>query len=240
MISKNIYSMVIPMKIKKIHRWENLTLSDAKSIQIELAKNVIVDGKVSDVNYIAAGDLAFSKDGIAFGAVVLIKYPEFEIVEKHTGKERVRFPYFPGYLTFREAPLLLSLFQKLEITPELVMIDGQGIAHPRKLGLGAHIGLFLGVPTIGIAKSRLIGEYDEPDIEKGSWNWLTTNGEKSGMVVRTRKNVKPIFISPGNLIGFESALDWTLKCSIKYRIPEPTRLAHNTVTNFKKSQINPL
>ncbi|MCD6595172.1 deoxyribonuclease V [bacterium] len=220
-----------------MHSWENLTLADAKSIQNNLARDIIVDGVSKNVNYIAAGDLAFSKDSTAFGAVVLMTYPEFEIVELHTGKERVRFPYIPGYLTFREAPLLLSLFEKLQIVPDLVMVDGQGIAHPRKMGLGAHIGLFLGIPTIGVAKSRLIGKYDEPKIEKGSWSWLTHKSEKIGMVVRTRKNVKPLFISPGNLIGFESALNWTLKCSIKYRIPEPTKIAHNTVTNFKKSQI---
>jgi len=225
------------MKIQKIHSWENLTIDDARSLQTNLASRLVLDSGPDKVDTIAAGDLAFSKDGYALGAVLLLSYPDFELLELHTGYEKVRFPYIPGYLSFREAPLLLKLFEKLEGTPDLVMLDGQGIAHPRKLGLAAHIGLFLQKPTIGVAKSRFVGSYDEPDIEKGSWTWLTYKGENIGMVVRTRTNVKPVFISPGNLISFENALRWTLAASIRYRIPVPTAMADREVGRFKKSRI---
>jgi len=221
------------VKIEKIHSWDDITISDAKQLQRHLASMVKVEGDVENVKVIAAGDLAFSKNGVAYAAVVVLSYPSFERLELYTGTEDVRFPYIPGYLSFREAPLLLNLFEKMSIVPDLVMIDGQGIAHPRRLGLAAHIGLFLKIPTIGVAKSRLIGDYDEPGIEKGAWNWMYHKGERIGMVVRTRRNVKPIFISPGYGIGFESSLDWVLKCAVKYRIPVPTRMAHIEVTKFK-------
>ncbi len=223
------------MKTRKIHNWENITIDKARELQKNLTKEVIINGGPKNVRTIAAGDLAFSKDGTAYAAVVLLSYPKFELLELHTGTEDVRFPYIPGYLTFREAPLLLKLFEKLSQTPDLVMLDGQGIAHPRKLGLGAHIGIFLNLPTIGVAKSRLLGKYIEPGPQKGDWTWLTHHGEKIGMVIRTRNNVKPIFVSPGYLIDFDNCLKWIMRCSLKYRIPEPTRRAHNEVTKFKKS-----
>ncbi len=224
------------MKIHKIHSWENLTIDDARNLQISLASRLVLDGESDNVDTIGAGDLAFTKDGYALGAIVLLSYPDFELLELHTGYEKVRFPYIPGYLSFREAPLLLELFEKLKQTPDLIMIDGQGIAHPRKLGLAAHIGLFLQKPTIGVAKSRFVGVYDEPDMKKGSWTWLTYKSEKIGMVVRTRTDIKPVFISPGNLINFDNALKWTLATSIRYRIPVPTALADREVGSFKKSR----
>ncbi len=221
------------MRIKRIHSWEGLTIPEAKALQERLSEQVIVDGDPGDVRLIASGDLAFSKEGTAFAAVVLMTYPEMRVVEVHTGRERVRFPYVPGYLSFREAPLLLSLFERLSRTPDLVMIDGQGIAHPRGLGLAAHVGLFLGLPTIGVAKSRLVGDYDEPGPHKGDWSWLVFGGRKVGVVVRTKDGVRPVFVSPGNLIGFEACLRWTLATATRFRLPEPTRAAHNAVTQFK-------
>lgn len=222
------------MRIHRVHNWNSITVKRARQLQITLAQRVVIEGAPSRVKTIAAGDMAFSKKKTAYAAVVLLSYPEMELIELHTGREDVRFPYVPGYLSFREAPLLLRLFEMLTHTPDLVMIDGQGIAHPRRLGLATHIGLFLKIPTIGVAKSRLVGEYEEPATERGSWSWLVHNDERIGIVLRTRQNVKPIFVSPGNMIDFQSSLKWVLKTSGKYRIPEPTRRAHREVSQFKK------
>jgi len=223
------------MEIRKIHSWDKLTIAAARELQQKLATQVVIAGGPENVSTIAAGDLAFSKDGMAYGAVLLLTYPEFDIVESHTGTEKVRFPYIPGFLSFREAPLLIELFARLSRFPDLVMIDGQGIAHPRGLGIAAHIGLFLNIPTIGVAKSRLIGEYDEPGTEKGQWSYLRHNNGTIGMVVRTRRRVKPIYLSVGNEIDYEHCLKWLLKCCTRYRIPEPTRKAHIAVAKFKKT-----
>lgn len=222
------------MKLKRIHRWADISTDDAKKLQRKLSGHLVLRGGPDEVKTIAAGDLAFSRDGKAYAAVLMLSYPQLKILELHTGMENVRFPYIPGYLSFREAPLLLKLFEQLSEAPDLVMIDGQGIAHPRRLGLAAHIGLFLNVPTIGVAKSRLIGKYNEPGIEKGDWNWLTHKDERIGMVIRTRHDVKPIFVSPGNLIDYDNCLKWIIRTSIRYRIPEPTRQADREVAKFKK------
>ncbi|RKZ34377.1 deoxyribonuclease V [bacterium] len=225
------------MKINRIHSWENLTVDDAKAIQEKLADKIILTGELKQVELIAGADMAFSPDGIAYAVVVILTFPKFEVVKIYRGKEAVRFPYIPGYLSFREAPLLLKLFAQVENTPDVVMLDGQGISHPRKLGLASHIGLFLEIPTIGVAKSKLVGEYNPPGVEKGQWSWLTYHNEKIGIVLRTRTNVRPVFISPGNMISLESARRWTLKCAPKYRIPEPTRIADRLVAEFKKSDV---
>jgi deoxyribonuclease V len=155
--------------------------------------------------------------------------------------ERVEFPYVPGLLTFREAPLILAAFEKLTVTPDLVMVDGQGIAHPRRIGLAAHLGLCLGIPAIGCAKSRLIGEYAEPENESGSYTELSDKGEVIGAVVRTKAGVKPVYVSIGHMIDLPSAIDRVLDCCRGYRLPEPTRLAHiaaGRVTGNIKNQIS--
>lgn len=226
------------MKIFPIHRWDNLTIDDARQIQRELAQQTIIEGKPDSVKIIAASDVAFSRaDDTAFGAVVVLSFPDFEVLEIHTGAERIRFPYIPGFLSFREAPLLLKLYEKVKLTPDVVMIDGQGIAHPRRLGLAAHIGLFLRVPTIGVAKSHLFGRYDMPGPRKGNCSYLYDGDEIIGVVLRTRDSVKPVFVSPGNLISVDAAAEIALACATKYRIPEPTRLADKIVGEFKKNYI---
>jgi len=222
------------VEIKKIHSWEIPSIQHAIKLQRELAERVIVAGEPDFVRFIAAGDLAFSKDGRAFAAVVLLEYPSLDVVDIVKGFEKVRMPYIPGLLSFRESPLLLKLFEKLSVTPDLVMLDGQGIAHPRGLGLAAHIGLFLGIPTVGCAKSKLVGTYDEPGYERGSWSWLYHNGKKIGVVLRTRTGKNPIFVSPGHLLSFDAAREWALRTTTRYRIPEPTRQAHIAVSKFKK------
>jgi deoxyribonuclease V len=165
-------------------------------------------------------------------AVVVLSYPDFELVEVQVVTGSLDFPYVPGLLTFREAPLILAACEKLIVTPDLIIVDGQGIAHPRRIGLASHLGLCLDVPTIGCAKSRLLGGYDEPDEAAGSFTDLLDNGEIIGAALRTRSGVKPVFVSIGHRINLSSAIDWVLACCRGYRVPEPTRLAHQAAGGF--------
>jgi deoxyribonuclease V len=167
--------------------------------------------------------------------VLVLAFPELEIVETRTLEAPLVFPYIPGLLSFREAPALIECFRALGRRPDLVLIDGQGIAHPRRLGLAAHVGLWLGIPTIGCAKKRLIGEHDEPGPERGRAAPLFDAGQRIGTVLRTRTRVKPLFISPGHLIDIPSATRLALACAPRFRLPEPTRLAHQCVTRLKRS-----
>jgi deoxyribonuclease V len=164
-----------------------------------------------------------------------------EIVEIGSAEDSIIFPYVPGLLTFREAPLILAAFEKLTVTPDFVMVDGQGIAHPRRIGLASHLGLCLGIPAIGCAKSRLIGEYAEPGNEAGSYTELLDNSEVIGAVVRTKAGVKPVYVSIGHMIDLPSAVSLVLKCCRGYRLPEPTRLAHMAAGgNLRVNQISNL
>ncbi len=168
------------------------------------------------------------------GAAVVLSYPGWEIADIATVTDRLEFPYVPGLLTFREAPLILAACEKLRITPDLVIVDGQGFAHPRRIGIASHLGLCLDIPTIGCAKSRLLGNYIEPEAASGSFTDLLDNGEVIGAVVRTRTDVKPVFVSIGHKINLPEAIRWTLACCRGYRIPEPTRLAHQVAGGFLK------
>jgi deoxyribonuclease V len=159
--------------------------------------------------------------------------PDFELVETVSAVREVRFPYVPGLLSFREAPVCIAAAEKLRSRPDVFIIDGQGIAHPRRLGLAAHLGLFFDMPTVGCAKSRLTGDYEEPPLEKGAHTPLKDKSEIIGAVVRTRTNVKPVFVSVGNKCVLADAIRIVLTCAVKYRLPEPTRLAHQSVGKLK-------
>jgi deoxyribonuclease V len=190
---------------------------------------------------VAGLDCAFSKDGRRILAVVVVlRLPDFELVETVSAIRDVSFPYIPGLLSFREAPVCLDAAGKLRAHPDAFIVDGQGIAHPRRLGLAAHLGLFFDKPTIGCAKSRLTGVYQEPPAEKGAYSLLKSEKAKEqiavetiGAVVRTRANVKPVFVSVGHKCLLEDAIRITLACAVKYRLPEPTRLAHQFVSKLK-------
>jgi deoxyribonuclease V len=170
-----------------------------------------------------------------------LRPPGFEVVETAEAVRIVTFPYIPGLLSFREAPVCIAAVEKLQKRPDVFIIDGQGVAHPRRLGLAAHLGLFFDTATIGCAKSRLIGTYEEPPLEKGSYTLLrdktsvesNTQFEVIGAVVRTRTNVKPVFVSVGNKCLLADAIEVTLACTSRYRLPEPTRLAHQRVSRLK-------
>jgi deoxyribonuclease V len=222
------------MDILCLHEWP-VTTARAREIQIGLAPRVSLEGTVNP-RFIAGVDISvnrFTKTGTA--AVVVLGYPGFEIAEVEVVTDRVDFPYVPGLLTFREAPLTLAACEKLRVTPDLFIVDGQGVAHPRRIGLASHLGLCLDIPTVGCAKSRLCGEYEEPDVTAGSFTWLEDSGEVIGAAVKTRSGVKPVFVSVGHKISLSSAIDWVLACCRGYRVPEPTRLAHQAAGGFLKT-----
>jgi deoxyribonuclease V len=228
------------MEMKKLHRWD-LSYAQARDLQISLARKVQFTPLKTNPKIIAGLDCAFSKDGLRIlAAVIVLRLPEFELVETVSAIREVDFPYIPGLLSFREAPVCIDAVEQLQVRPDAFIIDGQGIAHPRRLGLAAHLGLFFDKPTIGCAKSRLTGVYQEPSSEKGAYsllkdekNKLQSHEEIIGAVVRTRMNVKPVFVSVGHKCMLEDAIKFTLDCAVKYRLPEPTRLAHQLVSKLR-------
>lgn len=222
------------MEINELHRWD-LDYAGARRLQGELAARVRLCSLPEQVRLVAGADVAFSKKAArCFASVVLLSFPGLETVETHTAVAPSSFPYIPGLLTFREGEVLLKAFRKLSATPDAVIFDGQGLAHPRRLGLASHLGLWLEIPTVGCAKSRLVGEHQMPGPQKGHWAPLQDGGEKIGEVLRTRTGVKPVFVSPGHRCDFEGARRLVLACCTRYRLPEPTRLAHIAVTRAKK------
>lgn len=230
----SIYNSI--MKNIRRHNWQ-VTARQALEIQKELAAEVSRIGEISHPRLVAGSDISVDREmGTGTGAVVVLSYPQLDIVEVQTVTERLEFPYVPGLLSFREAPLVLAACEALTETPDLLMVDGQGIAHPRRMGLASHLGLFLGIPTIGCAKSRLCGSHEEPDNEQGSSTELVDNGEVIGAVLRTRAGVKPVYVSIGHMIDLKTAVHWVVRCCRGYRLPEPTRLAHQAAGgNLKKS-----
>ncbi len=208
------------------HAWR-VSPAEARQIQLDLASSVRREGRVASPARIAGMDISvqrFAAEGTA--AVVVLSYPGLELLECRVQTGPIGFPYVPGLLSFREAPLLLETCAGLKCKPDLIMVDGQGIAHPRRLGLGAHVGLLLDVPAIGCAKSRLCGAHETPGDEAGSTAALTDGDEVIGAVLRTKTGVKPLYISTGHRIGLDEAVKWVLACCRGYRLPEPTRLAH--------------
>jgi len=210
-----------------LHEW-NLAQPAAIALQRELAQRVVREDRLGEVRHIAGVDMAINEgNGMAHAAVVLLTYPTLEVVERHIYEEPVRMPYIPGLLSFREAPCVLGAFHKLRQRPDLVMVDGLGIAHPRRIGIASHLGLWLDLPTIGCGKSILVGSYDKAALgeEAGSWVPLIDKKEVVGAAVRTRTRVNPMIISPGHLISVETSVRYVLACGKGYRLPEPTRLA---------------
>jgi deoxyribonuclease V len=221
------------MEIKKLHNW-NLSYSRAIALQKQLSEKVQLIELKNQLKTIAGIDCAFSRDKKRIIAcVVLLKLPGFEPIETENAVQKLTFPYIPGLLSFREAPACIAAVEKLKNEPDAFIIDGQGIAHPRRFGLACHLGLFFDKPTVGCAKSRLTGSFEEPAPEKGSYSLLKDGGEVIGAVVRTRTNIEPVFVSVGNKCSLKNAIEITLDCTTKYRIPEPTRLAHQLVSTLK-------
>jgi len=217
------------MRVRQLHDWD-ISPTEAVALQRELAGRLRLDQSLPEgtVQTIAGVDLSppDAESGRVRGAAVVVAWPSLEVVEVSTAEGVAEFPYVPGLLSFREAPILLEALAKLRSTPDVILVDGQGTAHPRRFGIACHLGLAIDVPTIGCAKSRLVGSHVEPDEAKGAWASLMHHGETIGAAVRTRTGVRPIYVSPGNNIDLESSVRWALACSPRYRVPVPTRLAH--------------
>ena len=221
-----IVAIIRSMKIESLHNWQ-VSTAQAMGIQQRLAAQVSKNNEIATPRFIAGVDISINKEqGVGTGAVVVLQYPELRLVETQVAQGKLDFPYIPGFLSFRESPLTLAACEKLTVAPDLIMADGQGIAHPRRLGLASHLGLFLNKPTIGCAKSLLCGSHEEPEDKPGSYAEIVDRGEIIGAALRTRPGTKPIYISIGHKVDLQAAIYWVLECCRGYRLPEPTRLAH--------------
>jgi len=206
-------------------KWpETISFERAQELQTDLRKRVQILPLEREPRYMAGVDAAFSED-LVYATACLYRYPYLTLLEKACAVEKLKFPYVPGFLTFREGPAIIAAIRKLTTKPDVILVDGQGIAHPRGIGIASHLGVLLNIPAIGCAKTRLVGEYEEPGRRKGSWSELTYEGRTVGAVLRTRDGVRPLFVSPGHKIDLDGAIRITLNCIGKYRIPEPLRCA---------------
>jgi deoxyribonuclease V len=217
------------------HRWD-LTPTEARKLQTELAHQVDTSTPLTKWDVIAAADVSMVKyDRTLAAAVVVVRADTFEIIERSGVVRPITYPYVPGLLSFREIPALLEVFETRIKTPfDVVLCDGQGVAHPRRMGIASHLGLWLDRPTVGCAKSRLFGEFVEPGPRRGDRSELSDRGERIGEVVRTKDRVAPLFVSPGHRCDFESATALVLATSGKYRLPGPARMAHEFVNEVRR------
>jgi deoxyribonuclease V len=212
------------VEIRELHPW-SVSPAEAVVIQKRLAAQVILEGEPRDVRVVAGADISVG-GGRGRGAVVLLSYPELQPLERQVVETELTFPYVPGLLAFREVPVLAEAFRRLSRRPDLLLVDGQGLAHPRRFGIACHLGLLLDLPTIGCAKSRLVGEHEPVGGEAGCRVELRDGSEVIGLVVRTRSGVTPVDVSVGHRIGLAEAAEWVLSLCRGYRLPEPARLAH--------------
>jgi deoxyribonuclease V len=226
------------MKVKSLHSWQ-VSPAQARDIQLRLASQVSQSNEVANPRFIAGVDISVDKaKGMATGATVVLNYPELRLVETKVVSGKLDFPYIPGLLSFREAPLTLAACEKLSLTPDLFLVDGQGIAHPRRFGLASHLGLFLDTPTIGCAKSLLCGRHKEPGEEPGSYAEVVDGDEIIGVALRTKPGAKPVYVSIGHKVDLETAIYWVLGCCRGYRLPEPCRLAHLAATGSLEEEVD--
>jgi deoxyribonuclease V len=224
------------MQYRTLHAW-NVSAAEARSIQQGLRRQIKIGRYVQDIRYIAGADVSVARfASTVYAGVVVLDYATLEVVERRGVVSSTDFPYIPGLLSFREAPALLQAFAQLQTTPDVLVFDGQGIAHPRGLGIASHMGLLLDAPSIGCAKSRLTGRYQEPPPEPGAHTPLYgARGTPLGAVLRTKARTKPIFVSVGHKLELAQALDILLHCCRGYRLPEPTRLADQYVGAMRRA-----
>ncbi|MDX1387641.1 MAG: deoxyribonuclease V [Acidobacteriota bacterium] len=209
-------------------------LGEAKTLQRRLRDRVERRDRLDRVGRIAGADVSYDRGGATlYAAVVVLDAGSLETIETATAIGRARFPYIPGYLSFRESPAVVAAFARLRRRPDLLMVDGHGLAHPRSFGIASHLGVLLDVPTIGVAKSVLVGEAGEPGVERGATAPLVFRGKRAAVVVRTRTGVSPVYVSIGHRVSLRTAVRWVLGAGTGYRIPEPTRRAHLEVNRLR-------
>lgn len=212
------------------HDWD-VSTQEAIRIQNRLAESVIQEPLPFTPSTIAGVDVSFRrrgyKDYAAQCGIAVLSLPELDVVDQAKWEGDVTFPYVPGLLSFREIPAVVAALEGLSVRPDVFMTDGQGLAHPRRFGLACHLGIALDVPALGVAKKKLVGTFDALGSERGCHVPLTHRGDLVGAAVRTRKNVKPVFVSIGHRMTLQEAIDLTLACAPRFKIPEPTRMAHH-------------
>jgi deoxyribonuclease V len=220
------------------HSW-TITINEAKKLQSDLARKIKICHLPLKITRVAGFDVSYLKeDNVLIAGMVIIDYPSLTLYDSFVITDQINFPYIPGYLSFREAPVLLKLIENYRQLADVFIFDGHGIAHPRGFGVASHLGVLTDKPSIGCAKKKLIGDYKPPDLKKGSHEDLIYKDNIVGQVLRTKDNVKPVFVSVGHRAELDEATEFILSCAHKYRLPEPTRLAHNAVYNYRKTLIN--
>ena len=218
------------------HSWD-VQPKEAREIQDRLRSRVVTRDLLLPVRRVAGVDVGFEEQGrMTRAAIAVLRFPSLESVEDAIAKRPTRFPYIPGLLSFREIPAVLDALAHLSIRPDLLLCDGQGYAHPRRFGLACHLGVVTDLPTIGVAKSRLVGEHEGLGMEKGSRAPLRHEGEVVGVVLRTRDRVRPLYVSIGHRVSLDTAVEYVLACTTRYRLPETTRRAHRLASEMKPSR----
>lgn len=216
-------------------------VAEAKKIQDTLRSQVILTNQSGNIKTIAGVDVGIDKpNNRAHASIVVVEFPSMQVIEQAQAFAPAEFPYVPGYLSFRELPALLNALRMLKSDVDLLMVDGQGIAHPRRFGIACHLGVHLNMPTIGVAKSKLTGTYHVPKNKCGTYVPLMDAGEQIGVVLTSKENCKPLFISPGHKMDIQTGVDITLQCITKYRLPEPTRLADKYSKKEYMASVKPL
>ena len=215
------------------HAWD-LTPGEAIALQQKLRHRVVTEDRFGKIRHVAGVDVGFEHDGaVTRAAIAVLAYPALAPIDQASARLPTRFPYVPGLLSFREIPAILAALKKLRTKPDLLLVDGQGIAHPRRFGIASHLGLYAGIPAIGVAKTRLTGEHGKVPQARGSWAPLVHDGETIGAVLRSRAGVKPIYVSCGHRVSLASAIAFTMACVTRYRLPETTRCAHGLASHGK-------
>jgi len=216
----------VPISLHRPHPW-NVTPAKAITIQKGLRAHLVLADDFGAVRLVAGVDCGFEENGtVTRAAVAVLSFPELALADQAIARLPTTFPYVPGLLSFREIPAVLAALETLSVLPDLILVDGQGYAHPRRLGIACHLGILTDIPTVGVGKTRLLGTHENPPPERGGWVPLWDKDETVGAVLRSRERVKPLFVSAGHRIGLTSAVAWVMRCTTRYRLPETTRFAH--------------
>lgn len=222
------------VKIKKLHDW-NISPQQASKLQRELNKKLVLHDALTDIKQVAGVDVGFENEGkTTRAAVVVLDFPSLQFNEVSISQCKTSFPYIPGLLSFRELPAVLKAVEKLKRIPDLFLCDGQGYAHPRRFGIACHLGVITDIPSLGVGKTRLIGQHKAVTNKKGAWQPLMDDRECIGAVLRTRQNVKPVYISVGHRISLETSIKVVMQCTTRFKLPETTRWAHKYASNTLK------
>ena len=220
--------------VRTTHRWD-LTPKEAVALQQRLRSRVVTSDKLGKASLVAGVDVGLdAKTNLLRAAVAVLRLPDLALVEHAVATKRPEFPYMPGLLSFRELPVVIKALERLRRSPHLLLCDGQGYAHPRRFGLACHLGVATGIASIGVAKTRLIGEHGPVPQERGAWTPLEDKGEVIGAVLRTRSGVKPVFVSIGHRVSLATAVDYVMRCTARYRLPETTRCAHRLASGHAR------